>query len=97
MAANYPDRSSDAEKTFAILSRDAHASAVLPLTNDRFAPKPDLPQMWLLTQMYGPAVRCKKISSSWRRAVLHQCIRLLFGALAPGHHGYQRACDLIKR
>src|SRR6476620_2518530 len=45
----------------------------------------------------GPAVRCKKISSSWRRAVLHQCIRLLFGALAPGHHGYQRACDLIKR
>ena len=47
--------------------------------------------------MYGPAVRCKKISSSWRRAVLHQCIRLLFGALAPGHHGYQRACDLIKR
>jgi hypothetical protein len=47
--------------------------------------------------IYGPAVRCKKISSSWRRAVLHQCIRLLFGALAPGHHGYQRACDLIER
>ena len=47
--------------------------------------------------LYGPAVRCKKISSSWRRAVLHQCIRLLFGALTPGHHGYQRARDLIKR
>ena len=29
-------------------------------------------------------------------AVLHQCIRPLIGALcAPGHHGYQRACDLI--
>ena len=29
-------------------------------------------------------------------AVLHQCIRPLFGArCAPGHHGYQRACDLI--
>ena len=28
--------------------------------------------------------------------VLHQCIRPLFGAhCAPGHHGYQRACDLI--
>src|SRR5262245_5894680 len=29
-------------------------------------------------------------------AVLHQCIRPLIGALrAPGHHGYQRACDLV--
>src|ERR1700738_4499299 len=29
-------------------------------------------------------------------AVLHQCIRPLIGAYrAPGHHGYQRACDLI--
>src|SRR6516165_3206121 len=28
--------------------------------------------------------------------VLHQCIRTLLGAhCAPGHHGYQRACDLI--
>jgi len=28
--------------------------------------------------------------------VLHQCIRPLLGACcAPGHHGYQRACDLI--
>src|SRR5262245_4925080 len=29
-------------------------------------------------------------------AVLHQCIRPLIGAFcAPGHHGYQRACDLV--
>ena len=29
-------------------------------------------------------------------AVLHQCIRPLIGAsCAPGHYGYQRACDLI--
>src|SRR4030081_1870355 len=28
-------------------------------------------------------------------AVLHQCIRPLIGACAPGHHGYQRACVLI--
>ena len=27
--------------------------------------------------------------------VLHQCIRPLLGACAPGHHGYQRASDLI--
>ena len=26
---------------------------------------------------------------------MHQCIRPLIGARAPGHHGYQRACDLI--
>src|SRR5262249_16359643 len=31
-------------------------------------------------------------------AVLHQCIRPLIGAFhAPGHHGYQPACDLISR
>ena len=28
-------------------------------------------------------------------AVLHQCIRPLSGAFAPGHHGYQRAWVLI--
>jgi len=29
-------------------------------------------------------------------AVLHQCIRPLIGACcAPGHHGYQRAFELI--
>ena len=32
----------------------------------------------------------------WAAAVLHQCIRPLIGArCAPGHHGYQRACDLV--
>src|ERR1700720_1209549 len=45
--------------------------------------------------MYGPAARCKRFSSSYRFAVLHQCIRPLIGAFAPGHHGYQRACVLI--
>src|SRR5260370_40809932 len=35
------------------------------------------------------------VSPSWRRAVLHQCIRPLIGAFAPGIHGYQRACVLI--
>src|ERR1700688_2342924 len=49
----------------------------------------------LLSRMYGPAARCKGFSSSCRFAVLHQCIRPLIGAFAPGHHGYQRACDLI--
>ena len=34
----------------------------------------------LLTRLYGPAVRCKRISSIWRLAVLHQCIRPLIGA-----------------
>jgi ribonuclease BN (tRNA processing enzyme) len=34
-----------------------------------------------VTRMYGPAVRSKKILTSWRRAVLHQCIRPLIGAL----------------
>src|SRR5712672_2887160 len=43
--------------------------------------------------MYGPAVRCKRFCRA-ASAVLHQCIRPLIGACAPGHHGYQRACYL---
>ena len=51
---------------------------------------------WLfMTQMYGPAVRRKRFRRSVGYAVLHQCIRPQFGARAPGHHGYQRACVLI--
>src|SRR5262249_27856181 len=49
----------------------------------------------LLTHLYGPAVQCKRFSSTWVDAVLHYCIRPLIGASAPGHHGYQRAYDLI--
>jgi hypothetical protein len=50
----------------------------------------------LVTQMYGPAARCKRLNRSVGVAVLHQCIRPLIGACcAPGHHGYQRACVLI--
>ena len=41
----------------------------------------------------GRAVQ--EVSSILADAVLHQCIRPLIGARAPGHHGYQRACDLI--
>jgi hypothetical protein len=49
-----------------------------------------------VTQMYGPAVRCKRLWSTLADAGLHQCIRSLIGACcAPDHHGYQRACDLI--
>ena len=46
--------------------------------------------------MYGPAARRKRFSSICQMWVLHQCIRPHIGAChAPGHHGYQRACDLI--
>src|SRR5258708_8178010 len=48
-----------------------------------------------LTRLYVPPPRCKRFSSNCRFAVLHQCIRPLIGAFAPGHHGYQRACVLI--
>ena len=45
--------------------------------------------------MYGPAARCKRFVNL-ADAVLHQCIRPLIGACcAPGHHGYQRAFELI--
>src|SRR6516164_7303725 len=38
----------------------------------------------LMTQMYGPAVRCKGISMRRWQAVLHQCIRPLIGASCSG-------------
>ena len=43
----------------------------------------------------GPAVRCKRFSSIWP---MRSCINvsgLCLERVAPGHHGYQRACDLI--
>jgi len=47
--------------------------------------------------MYGPAVRVQEDFVDLGDAALHQCIRSLIGALivAPDHHGYQRACDVI--
>ena len=50
------------------------------MANVRFAIS-GLPQMWPLTGMYGPAVRCKWIFLSWQYAVLHQCIRSQIGAV----------------
>jgi hypothetical protein len=37
----------------------------------------------------------KRFRRSVGSSVLHQCIRPLIGASAPGRHGYQRACVLI--
>jgi hypothetical protein len=40
--------------------------------------------------------RCKRTSSRWRTCGLASSIWPLIAAFcAPGHHGYQRACDLI--
>ena len=48
-----------------------------------------------LTQcMVRPCV-AREFRRSVGIAVLHQCIRPLIGAVAPGHHGCQRACGLI--
>src|SRR6516164_8172143 len=47
-----------------------------------------------LTPMYGPAVRCKRFRRSWRCG-LASMYQASGWSIAPGHHGYQRACDLI--
>jgi len=54
------------------------------------------PQRPMLTQcMVRPCV-AREFLRVGGCAVLHQCIRPLIGAFrAPGHHGYQRACDLV--
>ena len=48
-----------------------------------------------LTRMYGPAVRCKRFSSRWHSAVLHQYPVSDWSWSAPDHHGYQCACVLV--
>ena len=60
--------------------------------------KPDvngeLPPRPLLTQLYGPAVHCKlnQRSGDWScSSVSGPCVE----QIAPGHHGYPRASDLI--
>jgi hypothetical protein len=50
----------------------------------------------LMTRMYGPAVRCKRVSSIRRICGLASMYPASdWSACAPGHHGYQRACDLF--
>ena len=48
----------------------------------------------VLTPMYGPAVQCKRTRRSWRCG-LASMYQASDWSVAPGHHGYQRACDLI--
>jgi len=45
--------------------------------------------------MYGPAVRSKKILTSQGVSGLASMYPAFDWSVAPGHHGYQRACDLI--
>ena len=53
--------------------------------------------MWLLTHLYGPAVRCKlnlQNGSGWSCASVSGPWA---EQIAPGHHGYPRALGLILR
>ena len=54
----------------------------------------DIAKMARLTQLYGPAVRRKRFSSIWRICGLASMYPASDWS-ALGHHGYQRACDLI--
>ena len=48
-----------------------------------------------LTQMYGPAVRCKRFRRSGVSGLASMYPVSSWSCFAPDHHGYQRACDLI--
>src|SRR6516164_6275438 len=43
--------------------------------------------------MYGPAVRCKRFFVDLVGAGLASMYPASRWSIAPGHHGYQRACD----
>ena len=47
--------------------------------------------------MYGPAVRCKRFFVDLVGDGLASMYPASRWSVAPGHHGYQRACDLISR
>ena len=77
-----------------------HACSFLLLMRDTLRPVRDLqPLAGLTRRTFDPDVWSGRALQEFRDlvdAVLHQCIRPLLGArCAPGHHGYQRACDLI--
>jgi hypothetical protein len=52
-------------------------------------------EVTLLTQCYGPAVRCKENLGELVVSGLASMYPAFDWSVAPGHHGYQRACDLI--
>jgi hypothetical protein len=59
-------------------------------------PRPYGPGSTCLTRYVWSSRALQEFFVDLADAVLHQCIRSLIGALvAPNHHGYQRACDLI--
>ena len=45
--------------------------------------------------MYGPAVRCKGFFVDLGDTGLASMYPASRWSIAPGHHGYQRACDLF--
>jgi hypothetical protein len=45
--------------------------------------------------MYGPAVRCKSLYRDSGKRFASMYPASIGGCRSPGHHGYQRACDLI--
>ena len=47
--------------------------------------------------MYGPAVRCKGFFVDLVGDGLASMYPASRWSVAPGHHGYQRACDLLRR
>jgi len=51
--------------------------------------------MWLLTPMYGPAVRCKRFVKLVVSGLASMYPVSSWSCFAPGHHGYQRACVLV--
>jgi len=63
-------------------TRSAGMSAMPPLLGDNG--RRGEAHFGRIDPMYGPAVRCKRFSSSWHSAVLHQCIRSLLGAVLLG-------------
>jgi len=48
-----------------------------------------------LTQLYGPAVRCKLNLQSGSAGLALLYPALAWSRSSPGHHGYPRASDLI--
>jgi hypothetical protein len=55
----------------------------------------DIVNLALVTRMYGPAVRGKRLRRDDGGGLASMYPAFDWSVFAPGHHGYQRACDLI--
>ena len=78
------------------LPRPSSTLPILTIHGQKLASIRPTGSRWAIPDpMYGPAVRCKGFFVDLVGDGLASMYPASRWSVAPGHHGYQRACDLI--